>query len=127
IGEAVVDDQGNWSVTPEQPLADGGHTITTEITRPDGSQTSSDTSLVVDTSAEPQPEPQPQPQPQPEPEPEPQPEPEPEPQPQPEPEPQPGTPPFMTDDEGNPIADGATTSDNTPTFGGSGEQPGAQV
>ncbi|MES0239168.1 hypothetical protein KDV48_26115, partial [Citrobacter sedlakii] len=52
IGEAVVDDQGNWSVTPEQPLADGGHTITTEITRPDGSQTSSDTSLVVDTSAE---------------------------------------------------------------------------
>ncbi|HBU8853217.1 TPA: hypothetical protein MDF20_004923, partial [Citrobacter sedlakii] len=85
------------------------HTITTEITRPDGSQTSSDTSLVVDTSAEPQPEPQP------------------EPEPEPQPEPQPGTPPFMTDDEGNPIADGATTSDNTPTFGGSGEQPGAQV
>ncbi|HCU0294699.1 TPA: VCBS domain-containing protein, partial [Citrobacter sedlakii] len=51
IGEAVVDDQGNWSVTPEQPLADGGHTITTEITRPDGSQTSSDVTLNIDTTA----------------------------------------------------------------------------
>ncbi|WP_232081600.1 Ig-like domain-containing protein, partial [Citrobacter rodentium] len=58
-----------------------------------GSQTSSDTTLVVDTGAEPQPV----------------------------------TPPQMTDDEGNPIADGATTNDNTPTFGGSGEQPGAEV
>ncbi|UIL54455.1 hypothetical protein LZU96_20075 (plasmid) [Pantoea agglomerans] len=33
----------------------------------------------------------------------------------------------MTDDAGNPIADGTTTNDSTPTFGGEGMQPGSTV
>ncbi|WP_164092260.1 Ig-like domain-containing protein, partial [Pantoea brenneri] len=31
------------------------------------------------------------------------------------------------DDEGNPIADGSTTNDSTPSFGGEGMQPGSTV
>ncbi|WP_277973573.1 Ig-like domain-containing protein, partial [Pantoea agglomerans] len=37
------------------------------------------------------------------------------------------TAPGITDDAGNPVADGATTSDNTPTLGGDGMQPGSTV
>ncbi|NEG99570.1 hypothetical protein GQQ22_12660, partial [Pantoea agglomerans] len=37
------------------------------------------------------------------------------------------TAPGLTDDAGNPIADGATTSDSTPTLGGGGMEPGSTV
>ncbi|MDU4128411.1 Ig-like domain-containing protein [Pantoea sp.] len=37
------------------------------------------------------------------------------------------TAPVITDDEGNPIADGSTTTDSTPSFGGEGMQPGSTV
>ncbi|SUB08579.1 BapA/Bap/LapF family large adhesin [Pantoea agglomerans] len=37
------------------------------------------------------------------------------------------TAPGLTDDAGNPIADGSTTSDTTPTIGGGGMQPGSTV
>ncbi|WP_337031004.1 Ig-like domain-containing protein, partial [Pantoea agglomerans] len=37
------------------------------------------------------------------------------------------TAPGLTDDAGNPVADGATTSDSTPTIGGDGMQPGSTV
>ncbi|MCT2420528.1 Ig-like domain-containing protein, partial [Pantoea sp. XY16] len=35
--------------------------------------------------------------------------------------------PGMTDDAGNPVADGSTTSDSTPTINGGGMQPGSTV
>ncbi|QZX95256.1 VCBS domain-containing protein [Pantoea alfalfae] len=35
--------------------------------------------------------------------------------------------PGLTDDAGNPVADGATTSDSTPTLSGGGMQPGSTV
>ncbi|NKE96149.1 Ig-like domain-containing protein, partial [Pantoea agglomerans] len=37
------------------------------------------------------------------------------------------TAPGLTDDAGNPIADGSSTSDSTPTINGSGMQPGSTV
>ncbi|WP_314920784.1 BapA/Bap/LapF family large adhesin, partial [Pantoea brenneri] len=37
------------------------------------------------------------------------------------------TAPVITDDEGNAIADGSTTNDSTPSFGGEGMQPGSTV
>ncbi|MGC1023761.1 Ig-like domain-containing protein, partial [Pantoea agglomerans] len=37
------------------------------------------------------------------------------------------TTPGITDDAGNPIADGSTTSDSTPTINGGGMQPGSTV
>ncbi|MGC0841005.1 beta strand repeat-containing protein [Pantoea agglomerans] len=37
------------------------------------------------------------------------------------------TAPGLTDDAGNPVADGATTSDSTPTINGGGMQPGSTV
>ncbi|MGC1023635.1 Ig-like domain-containing protein, partial [Pantoea agglomerans] len=37
------------------------------------------------------------------------------------------TAPGLTDDAGNPIADGSSTSDSTPTIGGGGMQPGSTV
>ncbi|MDH1088758.1 Ig-like domain-containing protein [Pantoea brenneri] len=39
----------------------------------------------------------------------------------------PATKPVLSDDVGNPIADGTTTNDSTPTFGGEGMQPGSTV
>ncbi|MGV2876577.1 Ig-like domain-containing protein, partial [Pantoea vagans] len=35
--------------------------------------------------------------------------------------------PGMTDDAGNPVADGATTRDSTPTISGGGMEPGSTV
>ncbi|MGV2876578.1 Ig-like domain-containing protein, partial [Pantoea vagans] len=35
--------------------------------------------------------------------------------------------PGMTDDAGNPVADGSSTSDSTPTLSGGGMQPGSTV
>ncbi|MGC1100037.1 Ig-like domain-containing protein, partial [Pantoea agglomerans] len=37
------------------------------------------------------------------------------------------TAPGLTDDAGNPVADGSSTSDSTPTIGGGGMQPGSTV
>ncbi|MGE9553871.1 Ig-like domain-containing protein, partial [Erwinia amylovora] len=88
IGEVVVGDDGSWSFTPDEPLADGSHAITVDGTNADGIDTSSTVNIVVDTSA---------------------------------------TDPVLTDDNGNAIADGTTTSDSTPTFGGDGMKPGSTV
>ncbi|MGC1023765.1 Ig-like domain-containing protein, partial [Pantoea agglomerans] len=37
------------------------------------------------------------------------------------------TSPGITDDAGNPVADGSSTSDSTPTINGGGMQPGSTV
>ncbi|WP_158780705.1 BapA/Bap/LapF family large adhesin [Pantoea sp. BAV 3049] len=88
IGEVVVGDDGSWSFTPDEPLADGSHSITVDGTNAEGIDTSSTVNIVVDTSA---------------------------------------TEPVLTDDAGNPIADGDTTSDSTPTIGGGGMEPDSTV
>ncbi|AZD35976.1 T1SS secreted agglutinin RTX [Pseudomonas chlororaphis subsp. aurantiaca] len=53
IGEVVVDDNGQWTFTPEQPLEDGEHGFTVGITDPAGNTSAeSDPYIVkVDTTA----------------------------------------------------------------------------
>ncbi|MDH2125218.1 Ig-like domain-containing protein, partial [Pantoea brenneri] len=120
IGEVTAGDNGEWSFTPDQPLTDGEHAIVVDGTDAEGNQVSDDVSIIVDTGeAEGEPEG--------------------------EPEGETGseegtgesegetgseeeiTRPVMTDDEGNAIADGSTTTDSTPSFGGEGMQPGSTV
>jgi hypothetical protein len=50
IGTATVDDNGNWTFTPEEPLDNGEHTLTTTVTDPAGntSEPSPGISIVVD-------------------------------------------------------------------------------
>ena len=107
IGEVIAGDDGEWSFTPDQPLADGEHAIVVDGTAADGSTVSDDVTIIVDAgTAEGEPEG--------------------------EPEGETGseesiTAPVISDDEGNPIADGSTTTDSTPSFGGEGMQPGSTV
>ena len=49
--EVTTDDMGNWSYTPEDPLADGEHTVEVTATRPNGRESSASVSFVVDTTA----------------------------------------------------------------------------
>jgi nucleoid-associated protein YgaU len=107
IGEVTADDDGKWSFTPDEALADGEHAIVVDGTGADGNAVSDEVSIIVDadgsdtgseggtgsdTGAD-----------------------------------EGTTAPVMTDDAGNPIADGTTTNDSTPTFGGEGMQPGSTV
>ena len=103
IGEVIAGDDGEWSFTPDQPLADGEHAIVVDGTAADGSTVSDDVTIIVDAGTA-----------------------------EGEPEGETGseesiTAPVITDDEGNPIADGSTTNDSTPSFGGEGMQPGSTV
>ncbi|UIL54889.1 Ig-like domain-containing protein (plasmid) [Pantoea agglomerans] len=100
IGEVTADDDGKWTFTPDAPLADGEHAIVVDGTDADGNAVSDEVSIIVDAEGDA------------------------------------GsdtgadegtTAPVMTDDAGNPIADGSTTDDSTPTFGGEGMQPGSTV
>ena len=53
LGTAVTDNDGNWSVTPDTPLAEGSHTLTTTVTDAAGnvSAPSSAVVVIVDTTA----------------------------------------------------------------------------
>ena len=116
IGEVIAGDDGEWSFTPDQPLTDGEHAIVVDGTAADGSTVSDDVTIIVDAGTA-----------------------------EGEPEGETGseegtgesegetgseegiTAPVISDDEGNPIADGSTTTDTTPSFGGEGMQPGSTV
>ncbi|MDU4127623.1 Ig-like domain-containing protein, partial [Pantoea sp.] len=116
IGEVTAGDDGEWSFTPDQPLADGEHAIVVDGTAADGSTVSDDVTIIVDAgTAEGEPEGETGSE-----------------EGTGEPEGETGseeatTAPVITDDEGNPIADGSTTTDSTPSFGGEGMQPGSTV
>ncbi|NUY42660.1 Ig-like domain-containing protein [Pantoea brenneri] len=115
IGEVIAGDDGEWSFTPDQPLADGEHAIVVDGTAADGSTVSDDVTIIVDAgTAEGEPEGETGSE-----------------EGTGEPEGETGseedTRPVLTDDEGNPIADGSTTNDSTPSFGGEGMQPGSTV
>ncbi|WP_233268222.1 Ig-like domain-containing protein, partial [Pantoea sp. BAV 3049] len=123
IGEATVDEDGKWSLTPDEPLADGDHSIVIDGTDVDGKETSETVDVIIDTNTDTPagdagetdapsdggadapadggsdtPE-----------------------------APEDPTKPGLIDDAGNPIADGGTTSDSTPTIGGGGMEPGSDV
>ncbi|MED5609693.1 Ig-like domain-containing protein, partial [Pseudomonas sp. JH-2] len=55
IGTAVIDENGHWEFTPEQPLEEGDHSISVVITDPAGnaSQPSESLDFSVDTSVPP--------------------------------------------------------------------------
>ncbi|MGU5817642.1 Ig-like domain-containing protein [Aeromonas hydrophila] len=97
IGEARADDNGNWSFTPDKPLADGSHTFTTRAIDLAGnvSKYSPAWEIVIDTAAPEKPGID-------------------------------GKGPGISeviDDVGNiqgPIANGGVTDDNTPTLKGQG-------
>ncbi|WP_312757993.1 Ig-like domain-containing protein, partial [Pantoea brenneri] len=131
IGEVTAGDDGEWSFTPDQPLADGEHSIVVDGTAADGSTVSDEVTLIVEAGSaegetgveegngEPEGETGTE-----------------EGTGEPEGETgseegnaseENGTAPVITDDQGNPIAGGSTTSDNTPTLGGEGMQPGSTV
>ena len=120
IGEVIAGDDGEWSFTPDQPLADGEHAIVVDGTAADGSTVSDDVTIIVDAgTAEGEPEGEPEGETGSE-------------EGTGEPEGETGseesiTAPVITDDEGNAIADGSTTNDSTPSFGGEGMQPGSTV
>ncbi|AMG57399.2 hypothetical protein AL522_07015 [Pantoea vagans] len=88
LGTATVGEDGSWSFTPDEPLADGDHALVIDGTDASGNTMNDTVNVVIDTSA---------------------------------------TTPGMTDDAGNPVADGATTSDSTPTLSGGGMEPGSTV
>ncbi|MCX3311796.1 Ig-like domain-containing protein, partial [Pantoea vagans] len=88
LGTATVDADGNWTFTPDAPLADGEHALVIDGTDANGNAVNDTVNVTVDTSA---------------------------------------TVPGLTDDAGNPVADGASTSDSTPTINGGGMQPGSTV
>ncbi|UST72286.1 Ig-like domain-containing protein [Pseudomonas siliginis] len=58
IGEVIVDENGNWTFTPEVELEDGEHTLVVVVEDPDGnvSEPSPPTVIIVDTSAPPKPD-----------------------------------------------------------------------
>ena len=53
VGTTTVDAQGNWSLTPTTPLADGAHSVTATATDPAGNKSGPTTAypFTVDTSA----------------------------------------------------------------------------
>ncbi|MDF3933331.1 Ig-like domain-containing protein [Pseudomonas citronellolis] len=53
LGTATVGEDGNWSFTPSEPLAEGEHSITTQVTDPAGnvSEPSDALELVINTQA----------------------------------------------------------------------------
>ncbi len=53
LGTTIVDDNGNWRFTPDQPLSEGDHSLTVEITDSAGntSEPSEPIHIVVDTTA----------------------------------------------------------------------------
>ncbi|MEI2266707.1 Ig-like domain-containing protein, partial [Erwinia sp. CGal63] len=96
IGEAVVDEDGSWSFTPDEPLADGDHDISFEVVDEAGNSSgpSDPIDYPVDTTA---------------------------------PEAVDSSGVVITDEEGNVIEPGSPNSNTTPTFSGSGAEPGATV
>ncbi|WP_162940822.1 Ig-like domain-containing protein [Rahnella bruchi] len=52
LGDVTIDDNGNWSFTPEPPLNDGEHNLSVDITDPAGNHSDlSDTiTIIVDTT-----------------------------------------------------------------------------
>ncbi|WP_158681565.1 Ig-like domain-containing protein [Microbulbifer pacificus] len=58
IGRVVVDENGEWTFTPDQPLSEGEHDFSLEFVDPDGntSERSDDWTIVVDTTAPDKPE-----------------------------------------------------------------------
>ncbi|MGU3412583.1 Ig-like domain-containing protein [Enterobacteriaceae bacterium C34A] len=103
LGEAITDNDGKWEFTPEAPLAEGPHSLTTTATDAAGntSAPSAQWELVIDTTAPEQPGID-------------------------------GDGPGLgdvTDNKGpitGSVENGGTTDDNTPTFSGKGE-PGDTV
>jgi len=103
LGEVVADANGNWTFTPEEPLAEGEHSFTVRAQDAAGnlSEPSAAWDLVIDTSAPEQPGID-------------------------------GKGPGISgviDDHGplqGPIENGGTTDDSTPTFNGTGE-PGDTI
>ncbi|GAA3586479.1 hypothetical protein GCM10023078_12740 [Gibbsiella greigii] len=51
LGEVTVDEDGNWSFTLEEALADGEHDLSVTITNPDGTISRDSISLTIDTLA----------------------------------------------------------------------------
>ena len=100
IGETLVDERGNWAFTPDVPLSNGHHHFTAQPAGQPALQSYSYMVLIqaIDTTA-------------------------------------PAKPGAggtggaiqIVDDHGQPIADGAQTSDTTPTLQGSGMEPGGRV
>lgn len=52
IGTGVADENGNWSITPTNPLGDGNHSLTTEVVDPAGNSSGKGPALniAVDTT-----------------------------------------------------------------------------
>ncbi|MGK6328064.1 BapA/Bap/LapF family large adhesin [Erwinia sp. DT-104] len=118
IGETTVDENGRWSFTPNEALADGGHTIVVDGTDINGNGVSDSVDVVVDAQSNTETEnggedgvidpenildediPAPE-----------------------------GIVPVVViaDDSGNIINSGEATRDSTPTFSGSNYQPGGTV
>ncbi|MEG3127969.1 Ig-like domain-containing protein [Pantoea cypripedii] len=53
IGSAVVDDNGDWQIIPDVPLAEGDSNLQVDVTHPGGGSTSSDMAVNVDTTPPP--------------------------------------------------------------------------
>ncbi|MEE4406729.1 Ig-like domain-containing protein [Enterobacter mori] len=53
IGSVIVDDEGEWSYTPDKPLSDGEHDLSVVVEDPDGNKSppSDPITIVVDTVA----------------------------------------------------------------------------
>ncbi|MEH5099026.1 Ig-like domain-containing protein [Atlantibacter hermannii] len=92
IGSVTVDENGNWSFTPETALDDGEHTFTVDVTDPAGntSPATSAGTITIDTTA-----------------------------------PAAASEVILSGDD-QPLADGASTKDSTPTVSGEAE-PGSIV
>ncbi|MDF7657662.1 Ig-like domain-containing protein [Erwiniaceae bacterium L1_54_6] len=50
IGSAVVDGNGDWQITPNAPLGEGGNELVVEVTDPAGNSAQSDLTITVDTT-----------------------------------------------------------------------------
>ncbi|WP_312026941.1 Ig-like domain-containing protein, partial [Enterobacillus tribolii] len=53
IGTATVDDDGKWTFTPETPLGEGPHEITTEVTDPAGNTSKPSDPIVIEVDTTP--------------------------------------------------------------------------
>lgn len=50
IGSAVVDENGDWQITPDAPLGEGGNELVVEVSDPAGNSTDSSLTITVDTT-----------------------------------------------------------------------------